>query len=128
MDSDSPAGLAFHQGDGPCTNRRTWPTFTWFVAGLAIGRKTAGIDLMRRPSAQCHVRPLFVVPSDHESEFPAEIALAQRDQRQTTQQHLERKDQPLDDRQAPVLADRPTYRGGVIPLRLHQRLKASQSI
>jgi hypothetical protein len=27
-----------------------------------------------------------------------------------------------------VLADRPTYRGGVIPLRLHQRLKASQSI
>ena len=44
----------------PAAADRSWPTFTRFVAGLAIGRKTAGIDLIRRPSAQRHVRPLFV--------------------------------------------------------------------
>jgi hypothetical protein len=105
IDLDPRAGLAFNQGDGPCTNRGSWPTFTWFVAGLAIGRETAGIDLIRRSSAQPYVRPLFV-PIDRRNDFAVESALAQGHQRQTTEQRLERKDQSLDDRQAPVLADR----------------------
>jgi len=106
MDPDSRAGLAFHQGDGPCTRRGSWPALAWFVARFAVGRKTTGIDLIRRPSAQRHVRPLFVVPIDSQAEFAAESVLVQGHQRQTTQQRLERKDQSLDDRQAPVFADR----------------------
>jgi hypothetical protein len=80
--------------------------FTRFETRLAVGRKTAGIDLIRRPSAQRHVWPLLVVPIDRQAEFVAESALAQGHQRQTAEQRLERKDQSLDDHQAPVLADR----------------------
>jgi len=99
------AGL--HQGDGLGTNRGSWPTFARFVSRLAIGRIGTGIHLVRRPAAERHMWPLFVVPIDRQADFAAEGALVQGHQRQTTQQHLERKDQSLDDRQAPVLADRP---------------------
>jgi len=94
------------QADGAgCTNRGSWPTITRLVARLAIGRITTGIDLIWRSSTQRHVRPMSIVPVDRQTDFAAEGALAQGHQRQTTEQCLERKDQSLDDRQAPVLAD-----------------------
>ena len=106
VDLDSRTGRASYQGDGPCTNRGSWPTLTRFVARFAIGWIVAGIDFIRRPSAQRHVWPMRVVPMNRQGDFAAEGALAQGHQRQTTEQRLERKDQSLDDCQAPVLADR----------------------
>ena len=43
IDLDLHTWLALDQRYGPCTRRTTWPVFTRFVSGLAVGRITAGI-------------------------------------------------------------------------------------
>jgi hypothetical protein len=41
---------------------------------------------------------MLIVPINRQADFAAEVALAQGHQWQAAQQHLERKDQSLDDR------------------------------
>ena len=106
IDLDPRTRLTLHQCCWPCTRRGAWPALAWFVARFTVGRIASSVDLIRRPSAQRHVRSVRVVPIDRRADFAVESALAQGHQRQTTEQRLERKDQSLDDRQAPVLADR----------------------
>ena len=106
IDLDPRTRLSLHQCCWPCTRRGAWPALAWLVARFAVGRIASGVDLSRRPSAPRHVRPVRVVPVDRRAAFAVESALAQGHQRQTIEQRLERKDQSLDDRQAPVLADR----------------------
>ena len=123
VDLDSRTGPAFYQGDGLCTNRGSWPTFTRFVARFAIGRIAAGIDFIRRPSAQRHVWPMLVVPINRQADFAAEGALAK--DTSGKQRRSVRINRSMTAR-LPCLPIAP-YRGGSIPVRLHQRLKASQS-
>ena len=105
IDLDLRTWLALDQRYGPCTRRTTWPVFTRLVTWLAVGRITTGIDLIRRPSAQRHMRPVLVVPINRRADLMAKGTPVQRHQRHATEQHLEREDQAFDDRQAPMLAD-----------------------
>ena len=62
-----------------------------------IRRITAGVDLVRRSSAQRRMRPVLVVPVDRRADFAAEGIFTQGHERQAAEQYLEREYQSLDD-------------------------------
>lgn len=102
------SGLSSHERMRRRTRRSARPSPTRFESRPAVRREFPEVDLVGSACAESRMRPIGVVPSDEMVELASERGLRERDDRQQTRAlGLQRLDEALDDRDAPVLADRP---------------------
>ena len=60
------------------TGRAAWPALTRFTPWLLVGCRTGEIDFVWRLTSEGVVWSTFVVPIDHQSDFPLELRLVFR--------------------------------------------------
>lgn len=106
IELESRTGRALHERPRSRTGRTARPAFAGLPARQAVCGSQVEILFVRRHAAERTVRPVFIVPRAKVIEFAAELAAVQRNERQASQQLLERQDKPLDDGDGTVLADR----------------------
>lgn len=99
------AGLALHQGHRLGAAGGPRPTGARLEARLMVCRTPLVVNFVGRPVIEGHVRTMAVVPSGEELEFAEERSALHGHHRQPGDALLEREDQPLDERDAAVLAD-----------------------
>src|SRR5271166_1520213 len=100
------AGLALDEHLRSGTRRRTGPRGPWFQTRLAARRPAFEVHLVGRGASQSCVRSVAIVPVAEQAELSDKGSVSQGNQRQ--QAHalgLERADEALDHRDAPLLAN-----------------------
>ena len=76
------AGITFNGNMRHSTRRAAWPAFTRFEPRLLAGRRARIIDFVRRLASERLVRTVLVVPIADEGEFPLELRLIFRNEKQ----------------------------------------------
>ena len=105
LQNDRIAGITCDIDLRGSTRRTAWPAFTWFEPRLLVSRRARMIDFVRRLASERLVRTVLVVPIADEGEFPLELRLIFRNEKQH-QDSLDRFVQAFDDGDATVFSYR----------------------